>query len=147
MYVASISLTCCVHSNQSNGNGDVTVTSNSTQTPCDLSPHTSATSEDVQPEAHHQNPGHCVASFSAISRMRENAQVRQHRSNDIDMQMDNSISTYGNYTVYFIQLCDVVLDVGGEMINAHKLILASVSPYFYAMFNGEFEMHFDENTT
>lgn len=35
------------------------------------------------------------------------------------------------------QLCDVILDVAGETINAHKLILASVSPYFYAMFNGK----------
>lgn len=61
------------------------------------------------PQAHHQNPGHCIASFSAINRMR-------HHS----------------------QLCDVVLEVGGETINAHKVILASVSPYFYAMFNGKY---------
>lgn len=61
---------------------DVTVTSNSTQTPCDLSPPPAGSGgEDVPPEAHHQNPGHCVASFSAISRMRENVQVRaQHQA-------------------------------------------------------------------
>lgn len=35
-----------------------------------------------------------------------------------------------------IKLCDVVLEVGSETIHAHKVILASVSPYFYAMFNG-----------
>lgn len=35
-----------------------------------------------------------------------------------------------------IQLCDVNLEVSGVVINAHKVVLASVSPYFYAMFNG-----------
>lgn len=35
-----------------------------------------------------------------------------------------------------IQLCDVILEVNGEKINAHRVVLASVSPYFYAMFNG-----------
>lgn len=34
------------------------------------------------------------------------------------------------------QLCDVILEVSGEKINAHRVVLASVSPYFYAMFNG-----------
>ncbi|KAJ6643984.1 Kelch-like protein 17 [Pseudolycoriella hygida] len=34
-------------------------------------------------------------------------------------------------------LCDVTLEVGGETINAHKVVLASVSPYFYAMFNDD----------
>lgn len=34
------------------------------------------------------------------------------------------------------QLCDVILEVNGEKINAHRVVLASVSPYFYAMFNG-----------
>lgn len=38
--------------------------------------------------------------------------------------------------IYSFQLCDVILEVGGETINAHKVVLASVSPYFYAMFNG-----------
>lgn len=53
---------------------DVTVTSNSTQTPSDLSP--PLTNEEMMPQAHHQNPGHCIASFSAINRMRQNAQVK-----------------------------------------------------------------------
>lgn len=44
------------------------------------------------------------------------------------------------------QLCDVTLEVGGETINAHKVILASVSPYFYAMFNGEYT-HIDTTRT
>lgn len=78
---------------------------NSTQTPSDLSP-VGGLSDDVLPQAHHQNPGHCIASFSAINRMRQN-----------------------------VQLCDVTLSVGDEMINCHKVILASVSPYFFAMFN------------
>lgn len=55
------------------GTEDVTVTSNSTQTPSDLSP--PLLNEEVLPQAHHQNPGHCIASFSAINRMRQNAQV------------------------------------------------------------------------
>lgn len=80
---------------------------NSTQTPSDLSPPPNG--EDILPQAHHQNPGHCIASFAAINRMRCNA-----------------------------QLCDVKLSVGGENINAHKVILASASPYFYAMFNGNY---------
>jgi kelch-like protein 17 (actinfilin) len=31
----------------------------------------------------------------------------------------------------------VVLTIGVDSIHAHKVVLASVSPYFYAMFNGE----------
>ncbi|KAL9915483.1 kelch-like protein 17 isoform X1 [Glossina fuscipes] len=86
---------------------DVTTTSNnSTQTPSDLSP--PGPNEEILPQAHHQNPGHCVASFAAINQMRSN-----------------------------VQLCDVTLEVGGETIHAHKVILASVSPYFYAMFNDD----------
>lgn len=50
------------------------VTSNSTQTPSDLSPSVTI-GEDILPQAHHQNPGHCIASFSAINRMRQNVQV------------------------------------------------------------------------
>lgn len=52
---------------------DITVTSNSTQTPCDLSP--LPINDDMLPQAHHQNPGHCIASFAAINQMRQNAQV------------------------------------------------------------------------
>ena len=35
------------------------------------------------------------------------------------------------------QLCDVVLKIGVDSIHAHRVVLASVSPYFYAMFNGK----------
>ncbi|XP_050302489.1 kelch-like protein 17 [Anthonomus grandis grandis] len=35
------------------------------------------------------------------------------------------------------QLCDVVLKIGIEKFRAHKVVLASISPYFFAMFNGE----------
>lgn len=48
------------------------VTSNSTQTPSDPNPKIEG---DILPQAHHQNPGHCMASFAAINRMRQNAQV------------------------------------------------------------------------
>lgn len=82
-----------------------TTTSNSTQTPGDLIP--PLINDEILPQSHHQNPGHCTASFASINRMRHN-----------------------------IQLCDVNLEVSGVVINAHKVVLASVSPYFYAMFNG-----------
>jgi kelch-like protein 17 (actinfilin) len=52
--------------------------------------------DEFLPQAHHQNPGHCIASFSTINRMRHN-----------------------------LNLCDVKLSVGGEIINAHKVILAA----------------------
>ncbi|XP_058818193.1 kelch-like protein 17 [Topomyia yanbarensis] len=107
MFLPVKSNTSPVAADGTNGEDVTTVTSNSTQTPSDLSP-PNISSDDMLPQAYHQNPGHCIASFSAISRMRHNA-----------------------------QLCDVTLEVGGETINAHKVILASVSPYFYAMFNDD----------
>ena len=39
------------------------------------------------------------------------------------------------------QLCDVVLKIGVDSIHAHRVVLASVSPYFYAMFNGKCWLH------
>jgi hypothetical protein len=35
----------------------------------------------------------------------------------------------------------VVLKIGVDSIHAHRLVLASVSPYFYAMFNGKCWLH------
>ena len=35
------------------------------------------------------------------------------------------------------QLCDVKLKSGMVVTQAHKLVLAAVSPYFHAMFNGK----------
>lgn len=35
------------------------------------------------------------------------------------------------------QLCDVLLKAGGNEIPAHRVVLASSSPYFLAMFTGE----------
>jgi kelch-like protein 20 len=35
------------------------------------------------------------------------------------------------------ELCDVVLNVGSRVLYAHRVILASCSPYFKAMFTGE----------
>lgn len=37
------------------------------------------------------------------------------------------------------ELCDVVLNVGGRKIFAHRVILSACSPYFRAMFTGELE--------
>lgn len=34
------------------------------------------------------------------------------------------------------ELCDIVLRVGDVKIHAHKVVLASISPYFKAMFTG-----------
>lgn len=72
--------------------------------------------DDFLPQAHHQYPGHCISSFNLINRMRQN-----------------------------IQLCDVKLEAGGETIHAHKVILASASPYFYAMFNGNYRPSDDQS--
>ena len=52
--------------------------------------------------------GHSVYGFSAMNRMRING-----------------------------QLCDVKLKSGMVVVPAHRLVLASVSPYFHAMFNGK----------
>ena len=35
-------------------------------------------------------------------------------------------------------LCDVVLEAGDVEVPVHKLVVASCSPYFMAMFNGKF---------
>ncbi|KAJ6643986.1 hypothetical protein Bhyg_08951 [Pseudolycoriella hygida] len=51
---------------------DISVTTNSTQTPSDLSPKVEG---DILHKAHHQNSGHCIASFAAINRMRQNSQA------------------------------------------------------------------------
>jgi hypothetical protein len=51
--------------------------------------------------------------------------------------MATSQSARRNVTFLLFQLCDVVLKIGVDSIQAHKVVLASVSPYFYAMFNGE----------
>ncbi|XP_055703551.1 kelch-like protein diablo [Phlebotomus papatasi] len=37
------------------------------------------------------------------------------------------------------ELCDVILNVGGRKIFAHRVILSACSPYFRAMFTGELE--------
>lgn len=34
-------------------------------------------------------------------------------------------------------MTDITLKVGETRIHAHRVVLASTSPYFYAMFNGE----------
>lgn len=39
------------------------------------------------------------------------------------------------------QLCDVTLKIGLEKFRAHKVVLASVSSYFFAMFNGDMREH------
>lgn len=62
--------------NNTVGEDVTTVTTNSTQTPSDLSPPPCSGDEMLAHAAHHQNPEHCKASFSAINQMRQNAQVR-----------------------------------------------------------------------
>ncbi len=37
------------------------------------------------------------------------------------------------------ELCDITLEVDGQFIKAHKVVLASHSPYFRAMFCGRFQ--------
>ena len=60
------------------------------------------------PQLHHKTRDHSAAGFSAMNRMRINS-----------------------------QLCDVKLRSGMTIVSAHKVVLAAVSPYFHAMFNGE----------
>lgn len=72
------------------------------------SPTADTTPGDPLTHYFHQSPEHCVVSFAAINRMRQN-----------------------------IQLCDVILRVGVDGIHAHRVVLASTSPYFYAMFNDD----------
>ena len=36
------------------------------------------------------------------------------------------------------QLCDIKLKSGMTVVAAHRVVLAAVSPYFHAMFNGKF---------
>lgn len=38
-------------------------------------------------------------------------------------------------------LCDIVLHVSNKEIKAHKVVLASCSPYFHAMFTSKFSHH------
>lgn len=38
------------------------------------------------------------------------------------------------------QLCDVKLVVDGHTMSDHKVVLAATSPYFRAMFRGEYSM-------
>ena len=35
------------------------------------------------------------------------------------------------------KLCDIRLQVGGQAIWGHRVVLAAFSPYFYAMFTGD----------
>ncbi|KAL1464852.1 hypothetical protein WDU94_004463 [Cyamophila willieti] len=56
----------------------------------------------------HQTADHFTQSFTAINLMRHN-----------------------------IQLCDVTLRCGMDTIHAHRVVLASTSPYFHAMFNDD----------
>ncbi|XP_014271032.1 kelch-like protein 17 isoform X2 [Halyomorpha halys] len=56
----------------------------------------------------HHSPDHCKIAFDAINKMRHN-----------------------------IQMTDITLKVGDVSIHAHRIVLASTSPYFYAMFNGD----------
>lgn len=113
---------------------DITVTSSSTQTPCDISP--LPISDEILLQSQHQNASHCVASFAAINQMRGSVQVNY---NDLRICVLNIVllQLVFHCIDIIIQLCDVILEADGEQINAHRVILASVSPYFYAMFNGK----------
>ncbi|BES87453.1 kelch-like [Nesidiocoris tenuis] len=57
---------------------------------------------------YHNTPQHCKVAFDVINKMRKNT-----------------------------QMTDISLKVGETNINAHKVVLASTSPYFYAMFNDD----------
>lgn len=43
-------------------------------------------------------------------------------------------------------LCDIVLHVSNKEIKAHKVVLASCSPYFHAMFTSKYSPRFDSST-
>ncbi|XP_071489401.1 kelch-like protein 12 [Diadema antillarum] len=61
-----------------------------------------------------------------------------------DVMIHRADSFYGNHALRTMddlrqvgKLCDVVLDVEGTKIPAHRIVLASFCRYFYAMFTGE----------
>lgn len=60
------------------------------------------------------------------------------------------VGLLSNFLTHFIfrqnLLCDVILIADGMEIPAHKMILASCSPYFYAMFTGFEESRQDRIT-
>lgn len=86
---------------------DITVTSNSTQTPCDLSP--LPINDDMLPQAnHHKNPGHCIASFAAINQMRQNSQVQCILINS----QNNSIHFPSSLFLSLSRALDLVMEQG-----------------------------------
>lgn len=86
---------------------DITVTSNSTQTPCDLSP--LPINDDMLPQAnHHKNPGHCIASFAAINQMRQNSQVQCILINS----QNNSIHFPSSLSLSLSRALDLVMEQG-----------------------------------
>jgi len=91
----------------------------------------------------HHDPDHPISSFSVINKMRVNIQVRQLSTEIYNNRFElYYVVRYSNFFQYNSQLCDVSLRVGDSVTKAHRLVLASSSPYFYAMFNGECDKFF-----
>jgi len=95
----------------------------------------------------HHDPDHPMSSFSVINKMRVNIQVRQLNKKKIRYSCPILLCYHCYQMLYFCfkynsQLCDVSLRVGNSVTKAHRLVLASSSPYFYAMFNGEWNKFF-----
>lgn len=75
--------------------------------------------------------------------MRVNIQVRQLSTKIYDIRFElYYVIGCSNFFQHNSQLCDVSLRVGNSVTKAHRLVLASSSPYFYAMFNGECDKFF-----
>nr|XP_054755245.1 kelch-like protein 18 [Lytechinus pictus] len=62
----------------------------------------------------------------------------------VDVMIHRADSFYGNQALRNMddlrqvgKLCDVILDIEGTRIPAHRIVLASFCQYFYAMFTGE----------